>query len=124
MLGMKSGQKTSGFASPAQGYEDENIDLNRLLVDNPPATYFYRMESQDMAALGLAKGALLVVDRSKVPAANDLVVLRHEGQFYCRMLAARSGTAVFTNGESEIVPGDETEIIGVVTSFIHQRGKA
>jgi hypothetical protein len=32
------GQKTSGFASPAQGYEDSAIDLNGLLIRNPPAT--------------------------------------------------------------------------------------
>jgi hypothetical protein len=27
--------KTTGFASPAQGYEEQTIDLNRLLIRNP-----------------------------------------------------------------------------------------
>jgi hypothetical protein len=32
-----TGEKTTGFASPAQGYEDTAIDLNRLLIRNAPA---------------------------------------------------------------------------------------
>jgi hypothetical protein len=33
--------KTTGFASPSQGYEEQNIDLNRLLIHNPlPPTFF------------------------------------------------------------------------------------
>jgi hypothetical protein len=32
--------KTTGFASPAQGYEETPIDLNRLLITNPPRYLF------------------------------------------------------------------------------------
>jgi DNA polymerase V len=112
-------QKTAGFASPAQGYEEEGIDLNRLLIRNPPATIYVRLESGDMESLGLAKGAVLIVDRSIVPAGNSLVMLRHEGQFLCRLMVKRNGRTVFTNGTSEISPVvDETEIIGVITASI------
>ena len=111
--------KTTGFASPAQGYEDQSIDLNRLLVQNPPATYFLRLESSDMSALGLARGSLLVVDRSKNPAPNQYVLLRHEGRFYCRLMAEHNGKTVFTNGTIDLLPiPDETEIIGTVTASI------
>ena len=113
------GGKTSGFASPAQGYEDTTIDLNRLLVRNPPATYFFRLESGDMAELGLPRGALLVVDRSKAPVLNSILLIQHEGQFLCRLMADRKGAAVFTNGVSDILPIiNETEIIGTVTACI------
>jgi SOS-response transcriptional repressor LexA len=75
-----------------------------------------------MEELGLAKGALLVVDRSKTAGAEDLVLIRHEGQFYCRVMCKREGRTVFTNGKDEITPlAGETEIIGVVTASIHQR---
>ncbi|MDR0290341.1 MAG: hypothetical protein LBI06_05335, partial [Treponema sp.] len=96
--------KTTGFASPAQGYEVAAIDLNSLLITNPPATYFFRLESGDMADLGLPKGALLVVDRSKYPKINELVLIRHEGEFLCRQLATRNGEPVFTNGEYDTYP--------------------
>jgi SOS-response transcriptional repressor LexA len=41
------------------------------LITNPPAIFFFRLESGEMAELGLPKGALLVVDRSKNPRANE-----------------------------------------------------
>jgi len=116
-------RKATGFASPAQGYEDSTIDLNGLLVRNPPATFFFRLESEDMAGLGLAKGALLVVDRSKNPVLDDFVLIAHEGCFLCRLLVLKNGARVFTDGENEIVPiADDTAIIGVVTASIKAYG--
>jgi hypothetical protein len=52
-------EKTTGFASPAQGYEEQTIDLNRLLIRNPPATIYVRLDSSDMEALGLMNGTFL-----------------------------------------------------------------
>jgi len=60
-------EKTTGYASPAQGYEEEGIDLNRLLIRNPPATIYVRLDSNDVEDLGLVRGTLLVVDRSITP---------------------------------------------------------
>ena len=112
-------QKTTGFASPAQGYEEEGIDLNRLLIRNPPATIYVRLDSNDIESLGLVRGTLLVIDRSVTPAANALVMLRHEGKFLCRLMIRRNGKILFTDGVTDITPTpDETEIIGVVTASI------
>ena len=114
------GGKATGFASPAQGYEEQDIDLNRLLVRNPPATYFFRLESEDMSEFGLPRGTLLVVDRSREPRLNNIVLIRHEGRFLCRLLTENKGSAVFTNGIINIKPiADETEIIGTVTASIN-----
>ncbi|MCL2139668.1 MAG: hypothetical protein FWH41_09100, partial [Treponema sp.] len=135
---------TTGFASPAQGYEEQGIDLNRLLVHNPPATYFFRLDTDEMENLGLPRGTLLIVDRSIIyPAAskngrrllenadmiqqvqqamsNQYVLLRHEGQFLCRLMAMQNGKPCFTNGTTDIVPiPGETEIIGIVTASIKE----
>jgi DNA polymerase V len=116
-------RKPTGFASPAQGYEDETIDLNRLLIHNPPATYFVRLDSSDMTALGLPRGSLLVIDRSKSPLLNNLVLIRHEGQFLCRLMTRHNGLTVFTDTVNDITPViDDTEIIGVVTASIQEYG--
>jgi DNA polymerase V len=118
-IGVLMSTKTTGFASPAQGYEDEAIDLNRLLVRNPPATFFFRLASNEMSGLGLQSGAILVVYRAKSPCPNEFVIIRHEGEFLCRLLAEHEGKTVFTNGETDVLPVmDETVIIGVVTSSI------
>ena len=120
--GGKAGfSKASGFASPALGYEDGGIDLNSLLVKHPAATYFFRLDSGDMAQLGLVKGALLVVDRSKTPVLNTVVLIRHEGRFLCRVLTRHNGMRVFTDGLNDITPiVDDTEIVGVVTASIKE----
>ena len=119
MANSMPGGKATGFASPAQGYEDTDIDLNRLLVRNPSATYFFRLESGDMEELGLPRGTLLIVDRSREPWLNSIVLIRHEGRFLCRLMIKNRGTAVFTNGINIIKPiADETEIIGTVTASI------
>jgi len=113
--------KTTGFASPAQGYEEQNIDLNRLLIHNPPATYFVRLKTAEMESLGLPQGSLLIVDRSKDPAHNSLVLLRHEGQLLCRLMIKQKGKVKFTNGATDIIPTiDETEIFGTITASIKE----
>ena len=118
-----AGGKSTGFASPAQGYEDTTIDLNALLVKRPAATFYFRLESGDMGELGLQNGALLVVDRSKTPVPNDFVLIAHDGRFFCRLLALHGGVKVFTDGKSDIVPiADDTAVIGVVTAAIQVFG--
>jgi len=109
--------KTTGFASPALGYEEKGIDLNRLLIYNPPATYFGHLETDSMETLGLQQGSLLIVDRSIDPIPNSFVMIRHEGEFLCRQFVKIKGKTAFTDGKTTIYPTpNETEIIGVVTS--------
>ena len=111
--------KTSGFASPAQGYEEQTIDLNRLLVHNPPATYFLRLNSSEMAGFGLPFGSLLIVDRSQTPKFGSIALIRQEDQFLCRLMTETNGKPSFTNGKEIIYPTpNETEIIGTITASI------
>jgi DNA polymerase V len=116
-----NGVKTTGFASPSQGYEETNIDLNEILIKNPSSTYLFKLDSEDMSDLGLPKGALLVVDRSKTPVFNQFALIKHEGQFLCRLMVKHNKQNIFTNGVSEITPiADETEIVGAVTASIKE----
>ncbi len=50
----------AGFPSPAQGYEQQAIDLNELMVSNPPATFFVRAKGDSMVDAGIREGDLLV----------------------------------------------------------------
>lgn len=71
----------TGFPSPAQGYEDNLIDLNELLVKHPAATVFMRIDSSRYVQAGIFPGDLLVVDRSLDPDGAALVVRECGGQF-------------------------------------------
>lgn len=65
----------AGFPSPAQGYEQKGIDLNELMVANPPATYFVRAQGDSMLDAGIREGDMLVVDFSQQPI-NVIVKLK------------------------------------------------
>lgn len=68
-----------GFPSPAEDFQDDGIDLNELLVRNPPATFLYRAEGWSMLHAGICDGDILLVDRSVTPQDGDVVVATWEG---------------------------------------------
>jgi len=118
-MGIGTPSKVTGFASPAQGYEEAGIDLNTVLIKHPSATRLYQLDSSDMEKLGLPYGTLLVVDSSIKPNIGQFAMLRHEGMVLCRQMAKQNQQIVFTNGNTVISPiADETEVIGAVTSYI------
>ena len=85
-LPMSASRPAMGFPSPAEDFEDEAIDLNELLVRNPPATYLYRAEGWSMLYAGICDGDVLVVDRSVTPQDGDIVLAAWEGQMVCKVL--------------------------------------
>jgi len=76
-----------GFPSPADDFMDDAIDLHRLLVRNPAATFLYRADGWSMIGVGVSDGDILVVDRSVTPLAGDLVIAIWDGnQPTCKVL--------------------------------------
>jgi DNA polymerase V len=124
MESTKGELKATGFASPAQGYEAKAIDMNELLIRNPPATFLMRSVSRDMVDYGIFDGTLLVVDRSVKPKNGSLVIIAQEGEFLCREMRRRGRKVVFTNGKAEIPASPDTEIFGTLKATINQYGNA
>jgi Peptidase S24-like len=54
----------AGFPSPADDYLEGEIDLNRHLIANRPATFLFRVAGDCMRDAGIFDGDLLIVDRS------------------------------------------------------------
>lgn len=76
----------AGFPSPAQGYEDEPLDLHEMLVPRPAATFFYRVRGSALERDGLPHDSILVVDRFVNPRPGQLVVADREGErVVCRL---------------------------------------
>jgi DNA polymerase V len=117
----------AGFPSPAQGYEQKGIDLNELMVSNPPATYFVRAQGDSMLDAGIHDGDMLVVDFSKQSKHGDIVIAKLDDNFTVKRLYKRRN-AIRLCPENKaaayepIVPqeGQTLEIIGVVRWVIHQ----
>ncbi len=106
------GSVNAGFPSPAQGYEDEPLDLNEWLVRHPAATFFFRARGPHLAREGIRDGSLLVVDRSIQPTKGRLVVADQDGE----RVVCRLGNQ--PRGDVDAAPGDGLRVWGVVTAVI------
>ena len=121
-----------GFPSPAEDFEDDCIDLNRLLVRNPPATFFYRARGWSMLQAGICDGDVLIVDRSVRPQDGDVVIAMWDGNApVCKVLQAAEGRIELHSrspGIKPIVLSPESEVevfavVGVVRQVHRSHGR-
>ena len=116
----------TGFPSPAQGYEEKPLDLNRMLVANQGSTYLMRYTGHALEEFGVYAGDILVVDCSLIPDLHKFVVVRTEDGFECRrieLVRVYKGRTFFCydDGHGNCVPC--RQIFGVVYSVLRIFGK-
>jgi DNA polymerase V len=90
-LPIYSGRVSAGqsrFPSPAQDYEQEDLDLNKHLISNPPATFFFRVGNSydSMIDVGILPSSLLIVDRSITPKSSDIVLAEVDAELMVKRL--------------------------------------
>ncbi|EEK9536675.1 translesion error-prone DNA polymerase V autoproteolytic subunit [Shigella dysenteriae] len=108
-----------GFPSPAQDYLEGSLDLNKLVIKHPSATYFVRVSGDSMIGAGISDGDLLVVDRSLPAMHGDIVIAAVAGEFTVKELQTRPELRLLPHNaryqpitfQSE----EELQIFGVVT---------
>lgn len=74
MLPYFSARVPAGFPSPAEEYAGSELDINELLIDNPPATFMVRVSGDSMIGAGIMDGDYLVVDKSRQAKHGDIVI--------------------------------------------------
>ena len=114
-----------GFPSPAEQYIDAPLDLNELLVKNPPATYFVRAAGNSMVDAGIQEGDILVVDRSIQPEDNAIVIACVDNEFTVKYLRMDGETVSLVPANKRYKPivfseGMELKVFGVATAVIRQ----
>ncbi|MFE0236681.1 LexA family protein [Brucella anthropi] len=114
----------AGFPSPADDYIDDTIDLSKLLISNPPATFLWRVDGHSMRDAGIFHGDLLIVDRSVKPRDGDIVVATVHGERSLKRLNLKGDRPrlTFENRDMptfEIPELAEVEVWGVAISNIH-----
>ncbi|WP_380177526.1 translesion error-prone DNA polymerase V autoproteolytic subunit [Kalamiella sp. sgz302252] len=111
-----------GFPSPAQDYIEDRLDLNKLVLRHPSATYFIKVSGDSMIEAGIAHDDLLVVDRSLTAEHGDIVVAAVGGEFTVKELRIRPFLQLMPRNRhySPIVfqDAEELEIFGVVTFIL------
>ncbi len=115
----------AGFPSPAEGYEEERIDLADLLVTNKASTYCVRVKGNSMIDANIFAEDVLVVDKSLEPTHGKIVIAVVDGDFTVKKLHLKGGQVklIPANPEyPEIILNSEQElnIWGVVSYIIHK----
>ncbi|ADF61797.1 DNA polymerase V UmuD [Enterobacter cloacae subsp. cloacae ATCC 13047] len=108
-----------GFPSPAQDYVEDSLDLNKLVIKHPSATYFVRVSGDSMIGAGISHGDLLVVDRSLTAVHGDIVIAAVAGEFTVKELQTHPRLQLIPHNPDYapvfFAAEDELEIFGVVT---------
>lgn len=106
----------TGFPSPAQGYEERELDLTALLIRKPSATYLMEMSGRALESVGIYPRDILIVDRSRKPAPDAVVVAEYQGEFVCRVLKRSVGGSfrLVGSGVPAIELSEEVRIIASV----------
>ena len=115
---------SAGFPSPAEDHMHSKIDLNNLLIENPSATYYVRVNGDSMLGAGILNGDLLIVDRSIEVTNNCIVVAHLDGEFTVKRIK-KIKKKIFLQAENnnykpiEITKEMDFELFGVVAHAIH-----
>ena len=115
---------SAGFPSPAEEHTQSKIDLNNLLIENPSATYYVRVNGDSMLGAGILSGDLLIVDRSIEVTNNCIVVAHLDGEFTVKRIK-KIKKKTFLQAENnnykpiEITKEMDFELFGVVAHAIH-----
>lgn len=115
----------AGFPSPAQDYEEARLDLNKLIVLRPEATYMLRVKGPSLRDANVHDGDIVVVDRSIEARHGHMVIAEVEGRFTVKVLWRRGGQIRLMAANPaykpiELVEGMELVIFGVVTWVLHR----
>ncbi|MDZ4034630.1 translesion error-prone DNA polymerase V autoproteolytic subunit [Kluyvera ascorbata] len=115
-----------GFPSPAQDYVEQRIDLNKLVIRHPSATYFVRAAGDSMNGAGIGSGDLLVVDSAKTAHHGDVVIAAVDGEFTVKRLQMHPTVMLVPENPAYspiLVGGEESlDIFGVVTHVLKTVG--
>jgi len=109
----------AGFPSPADDFTEGSLDLNRLVVRHPEATFFARVEGDSMKDEGIGEGDILVVDKAVAPYDGCLAVACVDGEFTLKRVRMEPGRMLLVPANPryrvvEITPENEFSVWGVV----------
>lgn len=115
----------AGFPSPAQGFMESAIDLNRDLVLHPESTFYARVKGESMRDAGVGDGDILVVDKSIDLFDGDMAVCILNGEFTVKFVERHTDHVLLVPANPDFQPiyvgeGDSFEVWGVVTYVIRK----
>ena len=112
----------AGFPSPADDFAFESIDLNKILIRHPDATFYARVKGQSMTS-DFEEGDLLVIDRSVEWSDNKIALCFIDGEFTLKRLKMDGEKCFLVPSNNdfpviEVKNDNEVVVWGVVTYSI------
>lgn len=112
-----------GFPSPAEDVAMERVDLNKVLIKHPQATFLMRVRGDSMREAGIDDGDVVLVDRAIKASHGHVVVAVVDGEFTVKRLWQRGRNVKLQPANPtypDILPrdGQTLEVWGVVTNAI------
>ncbi|MBM9538616.1 LexA family protein, partial [Desulfobulbus alkaliphilus] len=99
-----------------------DLDLNELLVTNPPATFFVRVDGDSMIDAGIHHGDILSVDRSEEACDGSVVIAMVNGEMTVKQLSLYPKLRLIAHNEKyqpiELNEHDDFEIFGRVKGLV------
>lgn len=110
---------SAGFPSPADGYPEQFLDLNKYLIRNPSLTFFVRVSGESMKDAGINDGDLLVVNKSVEVYDGCIAVSVIDGEFTLKRVRFEKNRIFLLPANEkyepiEVSPDDEFVIWGIV----------
>lgn len=117
------GPIAAGFAAPVEEHAEEQITIDNYLIKNRNSTFLLRVKGDSMIDAAINEGDLVVVDRSKPPKPEDIVVGVMDGEFTLKRLKKDKGK-YYLKAENPEYPDlyamDELKVAGVVVGLIRK----
>jgi repressor LexA len=117
------GTVEAGFPSPAEEELVDTLSLDRLLVQNPEATFILKVSGDSMSGAGILPGDMVLVDRGQAPKSGDIVIAEVDGAWTMKYLKKRGENVALIPANPNykpIRPKTELKIAGVVTAVIRK----
>lgn len=102
------------------------MDLNLYCIKRPQQTCFVRVTNPNLLAWGIEQGDILIVEKREQIAIGDIIVVDMDGDLaFYEFFAEQDGKKIFfsldlQNKNITISNTNEVNLLGVVTSSIHQ----
>ncbi len=117
------GQVEAGFPSPAEEELLDTISLDRFLVEHPESTFMLKVSGDSMIEAGILPGDYVIVDRSRKPKANDIVIAQVDGQWTMKYLSKVGKDYILKPANKKykpIKPKNELVVAGVVIGVVRK----
>lgn len=110
----------AGFPSPAGDYIEEEIDLKKLMIKHPSATFMVQVTGDSMKDAFVSDPARLIIDRAVKVQNNDMVLAVVNGEFTVKFYCRKGDDISLVPANEkykpiEILDGMTFSVVGVVT---------